>query len=41
MKGLPINKTTVISSVAIIGGLFIYKQFMEARVNKLVAGGAQ
>lgn len=36
-----INKTTVVSSVAIIGGLFVYKQFLERHVIKMVAGGAQ
>jgi len=39
--GTLVNKTTVMSSIAIVGGLFIYKQFIEQHINKAIAGGAE
>ncbi len=39
--GTLVNKTTIISSLAIVGGLFVYKQFVEKHINKAIAGGAE
>ena len=36
-----VNKTTIISSLAIVGGLFVYKQFIEQHINKAIAGGTK
>lgn len=35
-----VNKTTIMSSIAIVGGLFVYKQFVEKHVTKVLSGGA-
>jgi len=35
---VPINKTTVVSSLAIIGGIFIYKQYIESHVLNAMGG---
>jgi hypothetical protein len=38
--GAYINKTTVTSAVAVLAGLFVYKQYVERHVTKVIGGGA-
>lgn len=36
-----INKTVVISAVATMAGMFIYKQFASNKVNQALSGGSK